>query len=219
MSASASSMASHDTRYKGLCSTPCGSVITTLSLTMNSTMATICATVFALPYQLAAMTTPWLAATMRMPDTMNSRVRMTSATHEGSTPSSMSASRAAATRILSAKGSMNLPKFVTSPRLRARYPSRPSVAASRMKMPAAIQGFDASASAQNGKYSGQGLMMATTNTGTRQMRSSVTTFAGVHSFSCTAPCAIGLTPLPSRKAERRRCARGGSRPARRRRGT
>ena len=27
-------------------------------------------------YQLAAMTTPWLAATMRMPDTMNSRVML-----------------------------------------------------------------------------------------------------------------------------------------------
>ena len=186
---------------------------------MNSTMATICATVFALPYQLAAMTTPWLAATMRMPDTMNSRVRMTSATHEGSTPSSMSASRAAATRILSAKGSMNLPKFVTSPRAARQVPVEAVGGGQQDEDAGGDPGLDASASAQNGKYSGQGLMMATTNTGTRQMRSSVTTFAGVHSFSCTAPCAIGLTPLPSRRAERRRCARGGSRPARRRRGT
>ena len=57
---------------------------------------------------------------MRMPDTMNSRVRMTSATQDGRMESSTSASSAAATSILSARGSMNLPKFVTSLRLRAR---------------------------------------------------------------------------------------------------
>ena len=85
VSTSATIMTAHDTRYSGLCSTPSGSVMTTLSLMMNSTMATICVTVLALPYQLAAMTTPWLAATIRMPETMNSRVRMTSATHEGRT--------------------------------------------------------------------------------------------------------------------------------------
>jgi len=77
-------------------------------------------TVFALPYQLAAMTTPSEAASMRRPDTMNSRVRMMSATHEGKIWSSHNARSAAATRILSASGSMNLPKFVTSPLLRAR---------------------------------------------------------------------------------------------------
>ena len=97
-----------------------GSISTTVSLMMNSTMAMIWVTVLALPYQLAAMTVPLLAATMRMPETMNSRVRMMSAGHDGSTPSSISDSSAAATRILSASGSMNLPKSVTSPLLRAR---------------------------------------------------------------------------------------------------
>ena len=87
---------------------------------MNSTIAMICVTVFALPYQLAAMTTPLSAATMRMPDTMNSRAKMMSTGQEGRTLSSTSARSAAQTRILSASGSMNLPKFVTSPRLRAR---------------------------------------------------------------------------------------------------
>ena len=120
VSTSATIMTAHDTRYKGLRTTPEKSVMTTPSFTMNSTMATICATVLALPYQLAAMTTPWLAATMRMPETMNSRARMTITTHEGSTESSTSASSAAATSILSASGSMNLPKVVTSPRLRAK---------------------------------------------------------------------------------------------------
>ena len=83
-------------------------------------MATIWNTVLALPYQLAAITAPSLAATMRTPETMNSRARMTSTTQLGSDPSSTSARSAAATRILSASGSMNLPKSVTSPRLRAK---------------------------------------------------------------------------------------------------
>ncbi len=87
---------------------------------MNRMMAIICETVLALPHQLAAMTSPLLAATMRTPDTMNSRASMTSTGHDGSTASSTRASSAAATSILSASGSMNLPKSVTSPRLRAK---------------------------------------------------------------------------------------------------
>ena len=52
-------------------------------------MAIIWNTVLNLPYQLAEMTTPLLAATMRTPDTMNSRATMMSATQLGSTPSSI----------------------------------------------------------------------------------------------------------------------------------
>ena len=87
---------------------------------VNSTMAIIWNTVLNLPYQLAEMTVPLLAATMRTPETMNSRATMMSATQLGSDPSSINAKRAAMTRILSASGSMNLPKSVTSPRLRAK---------------------------------------------------------------------------------------------------
>ncbi len=83
-------------------------------------MAMICVTVFALPYQLAAMTDPSAAASMRMPATMNSRHRMMNTGQEGRTLSSMSTSSAAVVRILSARGSTNLPKFVTSFRLRAK---------------------------------------------------------------------------------------------------
>ena len=54
-------------------------------------------------------------------------------------------------------------------------------------MPAAIHGFHASASLHAGIHVGHGVMMAATNTGTQQMRTSVTTFAGVHSLSFGAP--------------------------------
>ncbi len=83
-------------------------------------MATICVTVFTLPHQLAAITTPSLAATIRMPDTMNSRAMIMRATHDGRTCCSTSTSNAAVTSSLSASGSMNFPRVVTSLRLRAK---------------------------------------------------------------------------------------------------
>ncbi len=169
-------------------------------------MAIIWKTVLALPYQLAAMTSPLLAATMRMPETMNSRAKMMSTGQPGSTASSTSAMSAAATRILSASGSMNFPKSVTSPRLRARYPSIQSVHEMRMKIPAAMRRFASMVISGSPIQIGQGLTMASTNTGTRQMRMSVTMLAGVQSFSGAVGwmVAMGLTPLPSRRAAYRR---------------
>ena len=91
-----------------------------LSFTMNSRIAAICSTVLILPYHEAAITVPSAEATMRSPETMNSRAMMTSAIHAGNTCISMSASNAAVTRSLSASGSRNLPNVVTSLRDRAR---------------------------------------------------------------------------------------------------
>ena len=48
-----------------------------LSFTMNSRIATICRTVLSLPYRDAAMTLPSAEATIRRPETMNSRAMMT----------------------------------------------------------------------------------------------------------------------------------------------
>ena len=83
-------------------------------------IAKIVTNVLALPNQLAAMMIPSLLATIRRPETMNSRATMISAIHEGSVPSSQKASSAAQTSILSASGSRNFPKVVTSLRERAR---------------------------------------------------------------------------------------------------
>ena len=130
----------------------------------------------------AAMTSPLLAATMRTPLTMNSRAMMIMTGQLGSEPSSTKTSSAATTRTLSASGSMNLPKSVTSLRERAKYPSSQSVHDMATKTRAAIHAFQG-LRASNPIQSGQGLMSATTNTGTRQIRTKVTTLAGVSIFS------------------------------------
>ena len=79
----------------------------------------ICVTVFSLPPFEAAITTPSEAATMRSPETMNSREIITTTIHAGKRCSSTSAVSTAMTSILSASGSMNFPRFVTMLRLRA----------------------------------------------------------------------------------------------------
>ena len=120
VSTTAAAMTAQANQYRAEYASPKNCRVTGESFTRKSTMAIICVTVFALPYQLAAITLPSAAASMRMPDTMNSRQRMMNTGQEGSTPSSMSTSSAAVVRILSASGSTNLPKFVTSCLLRAR---------------------------------------------------------------------------------------------------
>ena len=94
----------------------------------------------ALPYQLAAMTVPcWPPPCGCRDDELAGKDdEHGPAGQHGQLHQAMSA---AVTRILSARGSMNFPKSVTSPRLRARYPSIQSVQEMRMKMPAAMTHF------------------------------------------------------------------------------
>ena len=194
---SAMTMTVQDSTNMGLVKAPAAVVNVSESLRRNSTMAMIWNTVLALPYQLAAMTVPLLAATMRMPETMNSRARMMSTGQPGSTASSTRAMSAAVTRILSARGSMNFPKSVTSPRLRARYPSIQSVQEMRMKIPAAMTHFASMVMPGRPTHSGQGLRIASTKTGTRQMRMSVTMFAGVQSLSGAVGWMVVMAYSPS----------------------
>ena len=65
---------------------------------------------------------------------MNSRERMMMQLTALMRPSPTSRMKAEVTRSLSAMGSMNLPKFVTSLRLRARCPSIQSVMAATTKI-------------------------------------------------------------------------------------
>ena len=69
-------------------------------------------------------------------------------------------------------------------------------------MPAAMRLFASSATCGSPSHCGHGLMSTTTNTGTRQMRASVTMLAGVHSLSVEAGLAwsvgaMGLDHAPS----------------------
>ena len=75
-------------------------------------MHTMVEAVLTLPDQPAAMTRPLSAATIRNPDTPNSRMMTTSRAQAGIWPISTNHSMAAVTRHLSARGSMNLPKSV-----------------------------------------------------------------------------------------------------------
>ncbi len=75
--------------------------------------------VFSFPSQLAAITTPWSAATVRRPVTANSRAMITIATHAASRPSETSETSAAMISTLSASGSISFPNVVTSWRRRA----------------------------------------------------------------------------------------------------
>ena len=81
-------------------------------------------TVFDFPHMLAAMTIPWSEATRRKPLMMNSRAMMMMTIHAGSCLSCTMQIRAEQTRSLSARGSMNLPKFVTRLYFLAMWPSR-----------------------------------------------------------------------------------------------
>ena len=76
--------------------------------------------VFHLPRLLAAMTTPLEATTMRRPETRNSREITTRSTQLPTTPCSSRKQSETTTASLSAMGSRNLPKVVTSLRDRAR---------------------------------------------------------------------------------------------------
>ena len=76
------------------------------------TMHTMVEAVLTFPDQPAAMTRPLSAATIRRPDTPNSRTMTMSRAQAGIRPTSTNHSMAAVTRHLSAKGSMNLPKSV-----------------------------------------------------------------------------------------------------------
>ena len=86
----------------------------------SATIETIVVAVFHLPRLLAATTVPLVATIMRRPLTRNSRATTTMGTHGLTRSQASSTSSAATTSSLSAMGSRNLPKVVTSPRLRAR---------------------------------------------------------------------------------------------------
>ena len=70
-------------------------------------------TVFHFPHQEAAITMPLSAATRRKPEMINSLAIMIIPYQAGSSRSSIIEMRAEETKSLSARGSMNFPKFVT----------------------------------------------------------------------------------------------------------
>ena len=113
-------------------------VLTTGGMGRNiSTTQTMVEAVFTLPDQPAAMTRPLSLATIRRPLTANSRSSTTSRAQPAICPISTNQTMAAVTSILSARGSMNLPKSVMRFRFRAIFPSNMSVRLATMKMPRA----------------------------------------------------------------------------------
>src|SRR5579864_3422370 len=109
---------------------------------ITATTETICTTILNLPSSLASMVNPSDAAIERRPLTRNSRPITTIATHAGTRLgfNCTSTTKAAAIKSLSASGSSKIPMVVICPRLRARYPSMPSV------IDAAINSAEASSS-------------------------------------------------------------------------
>src|ERR1700733_9929974 len=102
---------------------------------MTATTETICTTILNLPSSLASMVNPPDAAIERKPLTRNSRPMMMTAIQAG-TRLGLNWTRvtnAAAMRSLSAMGSSKNPMVVIWPRLRATYPSIPSVMEAAMK--------------------------------------------------------------------------------------
>ena len=101
-------------------------------------MRIICSTVFTLPLIPAAMTMPRSAAISRSAATTNSRA--TKMMHASTESSRIHVKRmnAVCVRILSAMGSMNLPKLVTRPRRLAICPSKRSVRLAAAKTSSAI---------------------------------------------------------------------------------
>src|SRR5580700_3052679 len=96
---------------------------------MTATTETICTSILNLPRLLASIANPSEAAIERNPLTRNSRPIIITAIHAG-TMLGLNCTRvtnAAAIRSLSANGSSKTPMVVICPRLRARYPSMPSV--------------------------------------------------------------------------------------------
>ena len=95
--------------------------------------AAICSTVLTLPDRPAAMTRPCSTATRRRPLTTNSRATNTTHIHADMRSRSTMTMNAVTVSSLSAMGSMNLPKLVTRPRLRAMRPSNRSVSDAQAK--------------------------------------------------------------------------------------
>jgi hypothetical protein len=85
-------------------------------------MAATWVAVFTLPPQDAAMTW-YLTTAMRITVTATSLARMIPVTHHDNNPYTDKQIKAAAISALSAIGSASLPKSVTMPRVRARWPS------------------------------------------------------------------------------------------------
>ncbi len=90
-------------------------------------IATICVAVLTLPGQAAAITSPPSTNSKRNPVTASSLHTMIATTQVGTFCCPTKTINAVITNILSANGSANLPKFVTSPRARAIFPSNQSV--------------------------------------------------------------------------------------------
>ena len=109
-----------------------------------------------LPHQLAAMTTPFSAATSLKPLIMNSLAIMITTIHDGILPRSIRQIMALHTSSLSAKGSINLPKFVTRLYFLAIFPSSISVRDATIKIASATRrstwssGLKSNATTKNG---------------------------------------------------------------------
>src|SRR5579863_75155 len=110
---------------------------------ITATTETICTTILNLPSSLASMVKPSDAAMDRKPLTKNSRPITTTAIHAGTRLGFnwTRVTNAAAIRSLSASGSIRIPMVVICPRLRARYPSMPSVMEAAMKIAEASNSF------------------------------------------------------------------------------
>ena len=87
-----------------------------------------------LPLLPAAMTLPLGPATIRRPDTANSRVSTIINAQAGKIPHSQYIAMAAMVSSLSARGSRNLPKSLTWLYFRAMWPSMKSVRLAMMKI-------------------------------------------------------------------------------------
>ena len=108
------------------------------SISKVSTMIMIiCTAVLTLAILLAARTRPCCAATSRKPLMMNSRATITMTTQSEIRWKYTRQIRAEQTRSLSARGSINLPKFVTILYFRAIRPSKKSVMQAAIKTPTA----------------------------------------------------------------------------------
>ena len=127
---------------------------------------------------------------MRSALTRNSRNMMMNTNHTFTRPCSSKISRAENTSSLSAMGSRNLPKSVTSPRLRAKSPSTLSVALrTRYKTKAAqARAPDVHAPPFAARPNDHSLTIM--NSGMKTMRTQVTTLAGVQMLVISLPLAL-----------------------------
>ena len=115
-------------------------------------MVVIWDTVLCLPSRSAAKTTFLEAASRRSPVIASSRPTITATIQASICLSSMKAMKAEQVRILSAKGSISVPKAVINLRSRAIFPSKKSVRLARLKRTNAHERFPgngANAATQN----------------------------------------------------------------------